>query len=151
MVTSAISELYINRTAVWEKNKLFYTLAYRKSAVQCQSAPGIFTARCYAKSGICRHAVSVRPSVCLSRSWIMSKRINISASHTILVFPCRRGWRYSDGTPSPLTRASNARRVWKNDDFRPLSPSISETVIGRWAHAARQFVGIEFSFHPYNI
>jgi len=48
----------------------------------------------------------VRPSVCLSRSWIMSKRINISSnffhrrvatSHAILVFPYQTGWRYSDG------------------------------------------------------
>ena len=31
------------------------------------------------KRGLRRHAVSVRPSVCLSRSWIMSKRINISS------------------------------------------------------------------------
>ena len=60
------------------------------------------------KRGLCRHAVSVRrvrPSVCLSRSWIMSKRINISSffspsgSHTILVFPHQTGWRYSDGNP----------------------------------------------------
>ena len=34
----------------------------------------------------------------------------------------------------------------KNDDFRPISRSISETVIVRWAHAAIQFVSIEFSF-----
>jgi len=44
--------------------------------------------------------LSVRLSVCLSRSWIMSKRINISSkfsgSHTILVFPYQMGWRYSD-------------------------------------------------------
>jgi len=31
------------------------------------------------KRGLCRHAVSVRPSVCLSRSWIVSKRIKISS------------------------------------------------------------------------
>jgi len=37
----------------------------------------------------------------------------------------------------------------KNDDFRPISRSISETAIVRWAYAARQFVSIEFSFHPY--
>ena len=54
--------------------------------------------------------LSVRLSVvCLSRSSIMSKRINISSnffeffppsvSHTILVFPHRTGWRYSDGNP----------------------------------------------------
>jgi len=69
------------------------------------------------KRGLCRHAVFVRPSVCLSvclsRSWIMSKRINISSkffspsvSHTILVFSCQTGWQYSDG--NPLTGASNA-------------------------------------------
>ena len=45
-------------------------------------------------------------SVRLSRSWIMSKRINISSkflspsgSQTILVFPCQTGWRYSGGNP----------------------------------------------------
>jgi len=32
-----------------------------------------------------------------------------------------------------------------------LARSISETVIVRWADAAKQFVSIEFSFHPYNI
>ena len=54
------------------------------------------------KRGLCRHAVSV----CLSLSWIMSKRINICSkfftigySHTILVFPHQTGWRYSDGNP----------------------------------------------------
>jgi len=62
------------------------------------------------KRGLCRHAVSVCPSICvsvrLSRSWIMSKRINISSnffspsgSHTILVFPYQRGCRYSHGNP----------------------------------------------------
>jgi len=66
------------------------------------------------KRGICRHVVSVclsvrpsfRLSVRLSRSWIMSKGINISCkffspsgSHTILVFPYQTGWRYSDGNP----------------------------------------------------
>jgi len=35
--------------------------------------------------------------------------------------------------------------------FKQISRSISETVIVRWAHAARTFVSIEFSFHPYNI
>ena len=41
--------------------------------------------------------------------------------------------------------------VWKNDDFRSISRSIWETVIVRWAYSARQFLSIEFSFHPYNI
>ena len=43
-------------------------------------------------------------SVCLSRSWITSKRINISSNFfhhrdTILVLPSQRGCRYSDGNP----------------------------------------------------
>ena len=49
---------------------------------------------------------SVCLSVCLSRSWIMSKRINISSkffspsgSHTILIFSHQTGWRYSHGNP----------------------------------------------------
>ena len=69
-----------------------------------------------------------------------------SGSQAILVFPYQTRWRYSDG--NPLTGASNAKGYEKNDDFRPISRSISETVIVRWAHAARQFVSIKFSFHP---
>jgi len=116
----------------------------------------IFTARCICISAVlCRHAVSVRPSVTLVSCVKTNKNIfeifSPSGSHTILVFPYRTGWRYSDGNPPPLTRASNARGYEKNDDFRPISHSISETVIVRWAHAAWQFVSIEFSFHPYSI
>jgi len=102
---------------------------------------------------------SVRPSVCLSvclsRSKVAPKRIKIfeifspSGSDTILVFPYQRGCRYSDG--NPLIGASNARGMIKCRFFSQISRCISETVIIRWAHAARQFVSIEFSFHPYNI
>ena len=53
---------------------------------------------------------------------------------------------------TPLTRASNARGYEKMTIFDQYqSRSIPETVIVRWAHAARQFVNIEFSFHSYNI
>ena len=45
-------------------------------------------------------------SVCLTRSWIVSKRDIVSSdffspsgSHTILVFTYQTGWRYSDGNP----------------------------------------------------
>jgi len=50
--------------------------------------------------------VCVSVCVCLSRSWVVSKRIkrifeifSPSGSHTILVFPYQTGWRYSDGNP----------------------------------------------------
>ena len=69
------------------------------------------------------------PSVRLSRSWIMPKRINISSkffspsgSHTILVFPYQRGCRYSDG--NPLKDASNAGGVGKKRDSGRISGCI---------------------------
>ena len=71
-----------------------------------------------------------------------------SGSQAILVFPYRT-WRYFDGNPP--NEGVEWKGGMKNDDFRPISRSVSETVIARWAHAARQFVSIEFSFNPYNI
>ena len=65
-------------------------------------------------------------SICLSRSSIMSKQINISSkfflpsgSQTSLVFPYQMGWPYSDG--NPLTGASNAGGVGRNRDSEPIS------------------------------
>jgi len=54
---------------------------------------------------------------------------------------------------TPLTGESNARGYDKMTIFcfSQISRFISETLIVRWAHAARQFVSVEFSFHPYNI
>jgi len=63
------------------------------------------------KRGYCRHAVSVRPSVCLSvrpsvtfvdhvkTNKYIFEIFSPSRSHTSLVFPCQTGWRYSDGNP----------------------------------------------------
>jgi len=59
------------------------------------------------KRGYCRHAVSVRPSVCLSVTFVSCAKTNKdileifspSGSQTILVFPYQMGWRYSDGNP----------------------------------------------------
>ena len=95
-------------------------------------------------------------SVCLSHSWVAPKRIKISSKffHHHAATPFKffhTKWGGDIPTGTPLMGASNARGVWKIDDFRPISRCISETVIVRWAHAARQFVSIEFSFHPYNI
>jgi len=111
------------------------------------------------KRGLCCHAVSVRPSVCPSVTFVDHVKLNKhifeifspSGSDTILVFPYQTGCRYSDG--NPLTGASNARGYDKMTIFSQISNCrpISETVIVRWAHAARQFVSIESSFHPYNI
>jgi len=61
--------------------------------------------RCISTAYAVMRCLCVCPSVRLSRSWIMWKRINLSShfspsgSHTILVFPYQTGWRYSDGNP----------------------------------------------------
>jgi len=102
---------------------------------------------------------SVCLSVCPSITFVSCAKTNkdileifsLSGSHTILVFPHQTGWRYSNGTPPPLTGASNASGYEKIDDFWPIYRCISETVTVRWAHAARQFVSVDFYFHPYNI
>ena len=66
------------RTAVWVS-------VLHNSQVNCLSCfsddcRSIFAARCYASAAyVVTQCPSVRPSVCLSRLWIMSKRINISS------------------------------------------------------------------------
>ena len=81
------------------------------------------------KRGLCRHAVSVCLSACLSvrlsHSYILSKRIKIffnsfspSDSQAILVFPYQTSWQYSDG--NSLTGASNAGGVGRNRDSEPI-------------------------------
>jgi len=88
------------------------------------------------KRGLCHHAVSVCvsvcPSVCLSRSYILSKWIKInlrnflpSGSHTILVFPHRTGWRYSD--VNPLNGGVECR--WsshKSQNLKLLASTVAE-------------------------
>ena len=46
--------------------------------IQCQVG-SVFTARGYAKRGICRRRVSVCLCVCLSHSGIVSKRLNVGS------------------------------------------------------------------------
>ena len=114
----------------------------------------VITAQCVCISTV--YAVTRCLSVCLSRSWITSKRINISSKffHRRVATPFQF-FRPKGGadipTGTPLTGASNSRGYDKMTIFSQISRSISETVIVRWAHAATQFVSIEFSFHPYNI
>ena len=97
--------------------------------------------------------LSVHPSVTFVDHIKKNKHIfeifSPLGSDNILVFPYQRGADIPTGTP--LTGASNARGYDKMRIFSPISRSISETVIDRWAPVARQFVSIEFSFYPYNI
>ena len=93
----------------------------------------IFTAPRVCIARICRAWQDVCLSVCLSHAGIVPKRLHISSkffspsgSPTILVFPHRTGWQYSDG--NPLTGASNARGYDKMTIFSQISRSISETV-----------------------
>jgi len=127
--------------------------------IQCVSPKiAIFTARCYASTVYAiMQCPSVRLSFRLSRSWITSKRINISSKffqHRVATpfcfFPYQTGCRYSDGNP-PNGDVECKGGMIKCRFFSQISHCIWETVILRWAHAARQFLSIEFSFHPYNI
>jgi len=67
--------------------------------------------------------------MCLSRSYILSKRIKISSkffspsgSQASLVFLYQTAWQYSDrNRPPPLTWASNAGGIGRNRDFEPIS------------------------------
>ena len=81
----------------------------------------------------------VCPCVCLSRSWIMSKRINISSKFfhrrvaaSILVFPYETGWRYSDGnTPNGSVECRwgwQKTRFWTNIWLRCIQVTVLSTV-----------------------
>jgi len=64
----------------------------------------LFTARCYASAVYAvMQCPSVRPSVTFVDHVKTNKHIfeifSLSGSDTILVFPYRKGWRYSDGNP----------------------------------------------------
>jgi len=92
----------------------------------------IFAARCYASAALAvMRCPSVCLPVCLSRSYILSKRINISSifspsgSHTVLISPYQTLWQYSDGSPLPLHGASNACGVGKNRESDPITRFIA--------------------------
>ena len=110
------------------------------------------------KRGLCCHAVSiclsVRPSVTFVDHVKTNKDIfeifSPSGSDTILVFPSQRGCRYCDDI-APNGGVECKGVCDKMRLFTNISLYISETVIVRWADAARLFVSIEFSFHPYDI
>ena len=79
------------------------------------------------KGSLCHHAVSVRPSVRVSVTFVDHVKTNKhifeifppSGGHTILVIPYQMGRRYSDR--NPLTGASNAGGVGKKRDSGRIS------------------------------
>ena len=113
----------------------------------------IFTVRrvCIARICVARcpsvcQSVYHTPVLCLNR-YRYPQFFSPSGSPTILVFPYRTGWRYSNGNPP--NGGVECKGYDKMTIFLQISHSISETVTVRWEHTARQFVSIEFSFHPY--
>ena len=104
------------------------------------SPPIIFTARrvCIVRTmpwqlGEMSVCLPVCPSVCPSvrhtpvlclNDYTYPQSFSPSGSPTILVFHTKRNGNIPTGTP--WTGASNARVVWKNHDFRPISRFISE-------------------------
>ena len=78
------------------------------------------------KRGLCRHAVSVRPSVtfvdCIKTNKCIFKKFSPSSTQAILVFPCQTVWFYDNTlTETPLNGASNAGGVGRNRDSEPIS------------------------------
>jgi len=89
----------------------------------------VFAARCISAAYAVMRCVCVSQclSVCLSRSWVVSKRIKISSKffftigqphHSSFSIPCGMAifWR----EPPPLTGASNAGGVGRNRDSEPI-------------------------------
>jgi len=80
--------------------------------------------RCMSAAYAVMRCLSVCVSVCVSVTFVSSVKTNKvifnifspSCSHTTLVFPYQKGWRYSDG--NPLT--ANAGGVSKNRDSEPV-------------------------------
>ena len=93
----------------------------------------VFAARCYVSEA---HAVMRCPSVRLSRSWILSKRINIiifkifspSGSHTILVFQHQTSWQYS------RRRTPNGGVECRWCRFQSVSPGAGVLVLFSCSH-----------------
>ena len=86
---------------------LYNSLYYRTSR-DLQLYQGVFLPRdTMHKRGLCRHAVFVCLSVCVSVRFVSCVKTNkdifkifsSSGSQAIPVFPCQTGWRYSDGNP----------------------------------------------------
>jgi len=104
--------------------------------------------------GVCP---SVCLSICLSRSWIMSKRINISlnffsplSSHIILVFPYQTEWRYSDGNPPN----GSVECRWGRQKTRVRTNIwLYWTCVYRWLqHMYRvTLIGVFFGYFPINL
>ena len=81
------------------------------------------------KRGLCRHALSICLSVCVSVTFVDCVKTNkhifelfsLPGSQAILVFTHQTGWRYSDEDTPPPNGTSNAGGVGRNRDFEPIS------------------------------
>jgi len=113
-----------HRLITLENFRMSWTIAQFCFSTTGYSWASVFTARCLCISAV--FAVMRCPSVCPSRSWIKSKRINMSeifspsGSHTILVFPYQTGCRYSDGNTPPNVPPNGGvecKGVWKMTIF----------------------------------
>ena len=157
---TSLSEPQMSRTItlpIGQRGMYIRYVTLLLSSVNSLSSCYRFYCAMLCKRGLCCHAVSVCLSVRQSVTFVDHVKTNKhiyeifspSGSDTILVFPYQRGCRYSDGNPP--NGGVECKGYDKMTIFSQISRSISETVIVRWAHAARQFVSMEFSFHPYNI
>jgi len=83
-----------------------------------ESVPGFYRAMLCIARTLLSQVISVRPSVRLSHAAILSKQLNILSNFFHLFH-------------RSLLGTSNARRVWKYRDFRPIFRFISEIIQDR--------------------
>ena len=105
------------RSSIDPGQQLAITIRYSFLIVFTFRIDSFLSQDAYAQRGLCRGKMSVRlsvshtPELSLNAVTDILKVFSPSGSPTILVFPYQTGCQYSDR--DPLTRASNARGVWK--------------------------------------
>jgi len=118
---------------------------WRHSTLHQSSVPSqtLVENRDFRRAMLCRHAVSVCLSVCVSVTFVDSVKTNEqffspSGSHTILVLPYQTSWQYSDrnslngGVESRWDRLKSRclTNIWLCDRYRCTVVSISHLAAG---------------------
>jgi len=133
--TASITDPEIGTLSVSNRVDYFNSILQRVAAVHLRPLQSvlhgwfmffaIFYGFCRAmlcKRGLCCHAVSVWPSVCVSATFVNSvktnkhnifKNVSPSSSQTILVFPHQTTWQYSDDCQKAEVRPYYADFAWQ--------------------------------------
>jgi len=89
------------------------------------------------KRGLCRRAVSVCLSVCLSFTFVNSIKTKKNVSsffHHRVATPYQTSWRYFDG--DPFSGGVECRQVGRNRDYKPISCDVNAATARCYQHGA---------------